>query len=92
MNKEEIKKGKVLLQFSATWCGHCVAMEPVMEEIREKYKGSIKICKIDIDEDKEFAKEYKVSSVPTFILLNDGVIEKQKIGAMNLNAMKEFLE
>jgi len=88
---EVINEGKVLLKFSAAWCGHCVAMEPVIEKIEEEYKGTIRIQKIDIDSDMDTARQYKITSIPAFVLLEDGNMVKKKVGAMTLAEMKEFL-
>lgn len=89
---EDINSGKVLLEFSAGWCGHCVAMEPVLEATIDEQKDRIEVRKIDIDSDMDAARQYKVSSIPTFILLQDGNVVKKKVGAMTLTEMREFLD
>lgn len=68
----------ILADFSATWCGPCQMMAPVMEEIEEEFKADpkVKIVKVDIDEEPELSAKYNVMSVPTFLYLKgDKVIE-----------------
>ena len=78
---EDIKKGKVLVDFYATWCGPCRMLGPVLEDLATD-RSEIKIIKIDIDENRELAKKYGIMSVPTLMLFNDGVNISTKNGFM----------
>ena len=62
----------VLIDFWASWCGPCKMMSPVIDEIAEEMGDSIKVCKINIDEEQNLAVKYNVMSIPTFIVLKDG--------------------
>ena len=71
----------VLVDFYAKWCGPCKMLGPVLEEIANE-RDSLKIVKIDIDENTELTKKYGVMSVPTLILFKNGQIIDIKNGFM----------
>ena len=71
----------VLLDFWATWCGPCRMIAPVLEEVA-KERPDVTVCKIDVDEERELALEYGVSSIPTLLVFRDGKVVNQSIGAM----------
>ena len=85
--KEVIKTGKWLVDFSATWCGPCRMLEPVLEELGTSYI----ILKVDVYEFQEFAQEFVVMSVPTLILFNDGQKINQTIGFIPKDALEKFI-
>lgn len=64
--------GTVLVEFFATWCGHCAHMAPIVEQIKELLAGQAKVVQIDIDKYQEAADEAEVNATPTFILFKDG--------------------
>jgi len=71
--KEEVldHEGLVLVDFWATWCAPCKMMLGILQELA-KDKPKVKICKLNIDDSFELAKNYKVVSVPTFIVFKNG--------------------
>ena len=71
----------VLLDFFASWCGPCRMVGPILDEIAEE-REDIKVCKVDIDEQPELASRYRIMSVPTLMVLKDGKIVEQSVGAM----------
>lgn len=73
--KDEYK----LLDFWAPWCNPCKLMDPVLNEVQKEY--NIFIEKINVDENADIAKQYNVSSVPTYILIKDGKEVKTLVGA-----------
>lgn len=80
-HKEVLNSEKpVLLDFFASWCGPCRMVGPILDEIAEE-REDIKVCKVDIDEQPELASRYRVMSVPTLMVLKDGNIVEQSIGA-----------
>ena len=70
----------VLLDFFATWCGPCRMVGPILEEIAQENEN-IKVCKIDVDQDPELANRFKVSSIPLLVVMQDGNVVNQALGA-----------
>ena len=80
---EVLKSDKpVLVDFFATWCGPCKMLMPTVDEIANE-RTDIKVGKVDVDENMELAKEYKVFSVPTLLAFKDGKLIKQMVGVQS---------
>lgn len=71
----------VLVDFWATWCGPCRMIAPVLEEVAKECPD-VTVCKVDVDEERDLALEYGVSSIPTLLVFRDGKVVNQSIGAM----------
>ena len=71
---------KVLLDFWAPWCGPCRMVSPILDEIAAE-RPDIKVCKVNVDEEMELARQYRVMSIPTLIVMNSGDVESKMIGA-----------
>lgn len=78
---DEIKKGLVLVDFYADWCGPCRMLAPVIEDVANELPN-VKIIKINVDEREDVARTYGVMSIPTVILFEDGEIKKKQVGFM----------
>lgn len=76
-------KEPVLVDFWASWCGPCRMMSPIVDEIAEEKKGSVKVGKINVDEQQELAAQFSVMSIPTFILFKNGKAAAQAVGGMD---------
>ena len=71
----------VLIDFWAPWCGPCRMMGPIIEQLAEEYEGKAKVGKVNMDEDGELSQEFGVMSIPTIVLVKDGKVVKQAVGA-----------
>ena len=80
----------VLLDFWAPWCMPCRMVGPILEEIAEE-RSDIKVGKINVDEQPELAGEFQVMSIPTLVVIKNGKIVNQSVGAMQKEAILAML-
>ena len=85
--EEEIKNGKVLVDFYADWCGPCKALGEILESLE-----NINILKINVDEHQDLAIQFGVMSIPTILLFEDGKQKKKNIGLMNKEDIEHWIE
>ncbi len=85
-------EGPVLVDFWAAWCGPCKMIAPVLDELSKEYSGKIKICKIDVDANKEIPAKFNIRGIPTLMIFKDGNAEGTKVGALSKPQLKEFIE
>ena len=90
---KKIAKGRVLVDFFATWCGPCKMLAPILEEIDERNEaGDLLIVKVDVDEVGVVAAKYGIQSIPTLILFEDGQAKKSTLGYMPKPQLLNFLK
>lgn len=87
-----IKSGQLtLVDFYATWCGPCKMMHPVLEQLKEDLGESIRIIKIDVDKNEAISAQYRIMSVPTFMLFKNGEAVWRQSGTIRLNDLKNLI-
>lgn len=90
--REAIESGKpVVIDFWATWCGPCIKLGPVVEELAEKYADQAVIGKLNIDENDEIASENRVRNIPTVLFFKDGELKERSVGLVKLSDLEEKL-
>ncbi len=84
-----------MVDFWAPWCGPCLAVAPVVEELAKDYAGKIKIAKMNVDENQKTPMKYGIRAIPTLIMFKDGNVVDQITGAVSKsqieNALKKML-
>lgn len=80
-NQEVLETNKtVLIDFWASWCGPCKMLSPVVDEIAGEVDDSIKVCKVNVDDERELAMEFQVRSIPTLAVIKDGKVVNMSVG------------
>jgi thioredoxin 1 len=87
-----IKEGLILIDFYAEWCMPCMMMSPIVDDLGKKFKGKIKFGKVNVGEESGLAQKYNVSSIPNFVLFENGKIKERFIGSMSEEEFEEKLK
>ena len=87
-----ISEGVTLVDFWATWCGPCRMQAPILEKLDAECGDSVKIGKVDVDENPMLAQRFGVMSIPTLIAFRGGQVVNQRVGVQSLDALKEMLK
>ena len=82
----------VLVDFWATWCGPCKMIAPVVEEISIAYKDKLKVGKVNVDDENELAREYRIMSIPTLLLFKNGKVADMVVGFRSKAELEEWID
>ena len=90
--EEEVLNAKepVLVDFWATWCGPCQTMGPVVDELAQELTD-VKVGKVNVDEQMVLAREYKVMSIPTFLVFKDGKVAERTLGVQEKSELEQLI-
>lgn len=77
----------VLVEFYATWCGHCERMAPIVEDIKELLAGKVDVYQLDVDSNREAVEAMEVNATPTFILYKNGRRQWRESGEMDAEVL-----
>lgn len=70
----------ILIDFWAAWCGPCKMLSPIIDQIADEVDDSVKICKVNVDEQSELAAQFQVRSIPTLVVMKDGKVDNISVG------------
>lgn len=81
----------VLVDFTATWCGPCKMMAPILHELKDAMKDRVTILKIDVDKNPEVSEQFQVQSVPTLIIFKEGKVKWRQSGVVPAKQLEQVL-
>ena len=87
VNNSEIP---VLIDFWATWCGPCKMMTPVVEELATEKEGTIKVCKVNVDDEPDLAQKFNIMSIPTFVAIKERKVVGTSVGVQTKQQILEL--
>jgi thioredoxin len=91
--KEIINSEKpVLVDFWAPWCGPCLPMGQIVEELAEEYRGKTKIAKLNVDDGPQTANKYGVRGIPTLMLFKDGEVQDTIVGLVPKDRVEDIIK
>lgn len=82
----------VLLDFWAGWCGPCKMIGPIVEQVAEDTMNTVRVGKINVDEEQELAQAFQVMSIPTLIVIKNGKVERKAVGVQSKQALLSMLQ
>ncbi len=90
--ESETAQGLTLVDFWAPWCGPCRMQTPILEKISAKMGSTVKICKVNIDDEQDIASNFGIQSIPTLLLFKDGQLLHKMVGLQNENTLLSALK
>ncbi len=90
--EQAVASGTVLVDFWAEWCGPCKIIGPVLDQLATEVPEGAKVCKVDVENQRELAKKFRVMSIPTLILFKDGEKVKTLVGVQSKEDLLELFK
>lgn len=81
----------ILVDFWAPWCGPCVRMAPMLEEVEKTFSGKLKVGKLNVDDNPDLAQQYEVMAIPTLFLFKQGAIVEKIIGLTPKEELEQII-
>ena len=88
INQEKL----VVVDYTATWCGPCRLVAPLIDQLAEEYQGKAEVVKVDLDQNKGNAKQYKIRSIPTVLIFKDGQEVERIVGRASYEEFSNAVE
>jgi thioredoxin 1 len=83
--------GTLVVDFWAPWCGPCRAMEGIFATLAEQLSGRVAFAKVNVDDNPELARRFRVRSIPTVVVFRDGQVVQSVVGAQSLQSLSELV-
>ncbi|MBZ0137004.1 MAG: thioredoxin [Planctomycetes bacterium] len=90
-NLDDFKQGVSMVDFTATWCGPCQVLGPIVDKLATEFSGKVKIGKCDIDKNPDIAGAFGVMGVPTLVFFKNGEVVDQHVGLLAEAALRDKL-
>ncbi|WP_057739451.1 thioredoxin [Limosilactobacillus secaliphilus] len=90
--EKDTAQGLSLIDFWATWCGPCKMQSPVVDALSESMAGKVNFYKLDVDQNPDTAKKFRIMSIPTLMIKKDGQVVDQIIGYHSKEQLQQTLE
>lgn len=90
-NLDDFKSGTSMVDFTATWCGPCQVLGPIVDKLATEFAGKVKIGKCDIDKNPDIAGAFGVMGVPTLVFFKDGEVVDQHVGLLPEGQLRDKL-
>lgn len=91
-NEVEEYNGTVLIDFFADWCTPCKMLSRVIDDVAESTRDDVKICKVNVESEKELVKKFGIMTIPTLVVMKDGTVKNRSIGVTGKRAIMDMLE
>lgn len=85
-------KVPVVIDFWATWCGPCKMQSPIVDAVAEELGDSVKVCKVNVDEQAGIAMNYQIINIPTLVFMKDGIFQERMVGLTEQQVIVEKLK
>lgn len=90
--EQDTQEGVVLVDFWATWCGPCRMQSPIIDQLDEEMGDKVTFAKMDVDQNPETARQFRVMSIPTLMIKKDGQVVETLVGLHGKEQLETILE